>query len=412
LVLDDYPGFSWFDEPTPLAEDSYAKVALRYLALYHRTRGLDPTDSPPGPVAAIVAFQIIQMECSDVKRPAPKMHLLNDSLVHTLTWAAEKDPKSPLHFRTLALEVFTLVGGMWLDPWVDYVSPYDRARLINALGNVLDVQDPTHGTPHPPTQSLLSMRMGVYKGDTFAGRTGAFVHRSSNIFLVPLLFGLCSSRSWQSYITKSTFSFMSHPSFDPDKWVVWLRHTLKMIANGNRLDITLLVAKLKELECYDVLALVIKSIWLSPDPEILPRHLWAWVEWETTELFRVPSNPGWAPLQGHLPIILDTYIEPSPGDTLTTPYEAARSIFQCHDNPEARQSADESCGRNSPEVQRPLYWGIHQVCMMKRLCQVLGRGRDLEGLELLDLLRAMPKDGEEDSPENDTSPVRDAPQSN
>ena len=393
LVLDDFPGFSWFDEPIPFADDTYAKVALRYLVLYHRTRGLDRTDSPPGPVAAIIAFQIIRMECSDARRPDPKMHLLDDSLVHTLTWAAEKDPNSPLHFRSLALEVFTLIGGMWLNPWVDGVPHHDKTRLIDALGNILDAQDPIHGSPHSPTQLLLSMRVGAFKGDTFAGRTGAFVHRSPNIFLVPLPFVLCSSRSWQASITKSAFSFMSHPSFEHDKWVVWLRHTLKMIANDSRLDITLLVTRLKELECYEVLALVIKSVWLSPDPDILPRYLWAWAERETIELLRVQSDPGWAPLRGYLPTILDAYAEPSPDDTVITPYEAARSIFQCNEKPEARQS-DESYGRISLEVQRPPRWEIRQVCMMKRLCQVLRREMDLKGLDLLDLLRAPPKDGE------------------
>ena len=397
LVLDDFPGFSWFDEPIPLENDRHAKVALRYLTLYHRTQGIDPTDSPPGPVAAIVAFQIIQMECSDVKRPAPKMHLLGHSLVHTLTWAAENDPKSALHFRALALETFTLIGGMWLYPWVDNVPPYDRARLIHALGNVLDVQDPTQSTPHPPTQQLLSMRMGIRAGDTFAGRTGAYVHRSSNIFLIPLLFALCSSWSWQGSMTKSVFSFVSHPSFDPEKWVVWLRHTLKMIANDSRLDITLLVMKLKELECYDVLVLVIKSIWLSPDPDVLPQPLWAWVERETIELFRVPSTPDLMQLRGYLPIILDTYVEPSPDDTATTPYEAARSIFQPDEKPEARESKDESYRRHSFEVERPLYWRVRQVCMMKRLCQVLKRERDLEAADLLDLFRATPGDREEAS---------------
>ena len=413
LVLDDYPGFSWFDEPIPFADDAHARVALRYLTLYHRTRGLDPTDSSLGLAAAVVALQIIQMECSDTRRPAPKMHLLDVSLVHTLTWAAENDPKKPLHFRSLALEIFTLIGGTWLLPWIDNVPADDRTRFINALGNVLDARDPTDGTPHPPTQLLLSMRMGVYEGDTFASRTGAFVHRSSIIFLVPLLFGLCSSWSWQASITKSAFSFVSYPSFEPDKWVVWLRHTLKMIANDGHLAITLLVMKLKELECYDVLALVIKSIWMSPDPGIVPPHLWAWVEQETVELFREPSKLGLAPLRGHLPMILDAYTEPSPDDTITTPYEAARSIFRCDEKPELRQSGEESYGRHSFEVvQRPIYWGIRQICMVKRLCQVLKRERDFEGLELLDLLRTPRKDRKEDSPEMGTSSVLDGPPPN
>jgi len=37
---------------------------------------------------------------------------------------------------------------------------------------------------------------------------------------------------------------------------------------------TLMVARLMELECYDVLALVIKGIWLSPNPDVLPPDLW------------------------------------------------------------------------------------------------------------------------------------------
>ena len=390
LALDDYPGFSWFDEPTPLADDTHAGVALRYLVLYRCVKDLDQSDLSPGLAAAVVAFQIIRMECSDVKRPEPKTYLLGESLVHALTWAAEKDPNNPLHFRPLALEIFTSVGGMWFDPWVDDISLDDKARFIDALGNVFDVQDPTSDTSHLPTQQLLSLRMGVYGGEAFVGRTAAFVHRSSEVFLVPLPFGLCSSRSWQPHIKKSTFSFVSHPSFDPDKWVVWLRHTLKMIVNDSRLDITLLVEKLKELECYDVLELVIKSIWLSPEPDLFPRRLWPWVEQETIELFKTRNDLGSESLRRYFPLILDTYNEPFPDDTLATPYEAARSVFQ-H---ESRPSGAESYGRPSLEVQRPLHWRIHRVCVVKQLFQVLERGWDLEGLEILDLVRIAPGGGE------------------
>ena len=118
------------------------------------------------------------------------------------------------------------------------------------------------------------MRTGPYEDDTFEGRTAAFVCQSSITPLVPPLFGLCPSQSWQISITKSTFSFMSHPSFKRGDRVVWFRHTLKMIASDSHLDITLMVARLMELECYDVLALVIKGIWLSPNPDVLPPDLW------------------------------------------------------------------------------------------------------------------------------------------
>ena len=411
LVLDDYPGFSWFDEPIPLENDTHAKVALRYLCLYNRTQGLGQAESAPPFAAAIVAFQIIRMECSDAKRPEPKMHLLDVSLVQTLTWASRKDPNNPLHFRLLAHEIFTLIGGLWLDPWVDDIPEYDKARFVDALGNILDARDPTHGTPHLPTQTLLSTRIGAYDDDTFASRTGAFVDRSSNIFLVPILFGLCSSRSWQTSITKSTFSFVSDPSFEPDEWVIWLRHTLKMIANDSRLDITLLVARLKELECYDALSLVIKSIWLSPDPDVLPQRLWAWVERETVELFKIPGDLGRASLRGYFPIILDTYVEPFPDDTLTSPFEAARSIFRRDEQPEARQSNGGSHARTSFEAQRPLHWRIHQVCMMKRLCQVLKREREVDGLDALNILRTDPEDEELISPENDGGVIQGASQS-
>jgi hypothetical protein len=129
-----------------------------------------------------------------------------------------------------------------------------------------------------------------------------------------------------------------------------------MIATDSRLDIKLMVTRLKELECYDVLALVIKSIWLSPDPDVLPPHLWGWMEQETVGLFRVPGNPSWGPVRGYFPIISNTYTEPSPGDTLTTPGGAARYIFQ-HDGQPATQDSDGELvnTHHDIEAQQPPY---------------------------------------------------------
>ncbi|KAF9781883.1 hypothetical protein BJ322DRAFT_1078911 [Thelephora terrestris] len=384
LVLDDYPGFSWFDEPIPLEEATHAKVALRYLVLYDRTRTLGQTDSAPCLAAAIIALQILRMECSDAKRPAPKIHLLDNSLVHTLTWASQKEPGNPLHFRLLAREIFTLIGGMWFDPWVDDIPEYDRAQFIDALGNVLDARDPTHGTPHLPTQTLLSTRIGAYDDATFAGRTGAFVDRSSNIFLIPILFGLCSSRSWQTSITKSTFSFVSDP------------HSSLMNGNWNATT---------------------SCRWLSsaygyrPTLKSSRKVSGHGLERETIEMLEIPGDSGWAPLRGYFPIILDTYVEPDPDDTITSPFEAARLVFRCDEQLRARQSNGGSYRRPSLEPERPLHWKIHKVCMVKRLCQVLTREREIEGLDALDLLRTAPNDGELISSQSDGGFLQDTSQS-
>lgn len=405
LVLEDYPGFtrSWgFIRP---AEDTYPKVALRYLVLYHHVQGLDYVDSfPPDPDAAIIALQVIRGELSD-ERSSPKIHILDHSLVRMLAWcASEKDPNTPAHFRPLALEIFTLIGGMWLDPWVDDIPPDDKAQFIDALGNVLDPPAPCD------TQSvwLLAKPMGNYE-DMFEGRTASSVCRSPNIFLVPLLFGMCSFKSWQRFITKSAFSFMSHPSFKPDDWVLWLYHTLKIIASDSHLDIELMVARLKELGCYDVLALVIKSIWLSPDNDILPQHLWAWMEQETIELFKAPGGLGWRPLQGYFPIPSNTYDGPEPDYLWATPAGAARVVFHSNLGPTTQEESD--CASFSPQcnfkAQQPPHRKIRRVCMMKRLCQVLKREIELEGLEVLDLLRMASNDGERIPLTDYTSVIQD-----
>jgi len=133
----------------PLSDNTHAGVSLRYLVLYHHTRGLDQTGSSPPCLTA--AIRCIRMVCSDAERPVPKTHLLGNSLIQTLTWAAGKNLKNPLHFRPLALEIFTFIGGMWFDPWVDNIPSDDRARLVDALGNVLDAPDPAHGIRDPLT---------------------------------------------------------------------------------------------------------------------------------------------------------------------------------------------------------------------------------------------------------------------
>jgi hypothetical protein len=394
LVLDDHPGFSRTDEPLHLPDDTHAKVALRYLVLCRRAWGTSHIGSSPScPAAAIVAFQIIQMECSGAGCLVPNTQLLGDPLIQTLAWAAERNPNHPAHFRPLAVEIFTLVGGMWFDPWVDNIPLDDRARFIDALGNVLDAPDP-HGDHDPSTQLLLARCTGRYEDEMFEGRTGSFVCRSSNIFLIPLLFGLCSSQSWRNYITGSTFSFVAHTSFEPDKWVVWLQHTLKMITSNSRLDITLMVERLKELECYGVLALVIQSIWLSPDPDVLPQCLWEWVEQETVGLFRVRGNQHWAPFGGYLQSISNTCAEPSPGDTSTTPGEAARHILRYDGQPTGQEPDGESLNpRYNIEVQEPPHWEVHQA-RMRRLCQVLERETELQAFDVLHVLRLFP-DGRE-----------------
>lgn len=379
LLLEDQPNFVWTNGAFRRQDDRCAEVALRYLALHYFLQDLDDVTSfSLCPAAATVALQIIRADCSEVCYPAPKTRILGDPLICILARAAEKNQGQPVLFRPLALEIFTAIGGAWFGPWIDQILPEDKARLLDALGNVLDFTDSIDGIHNTGGYLRPSLPKGDY-GDMFESRKAAVVRLSSNIFLVPILFGLCSSRSWQTSITKSTFSFVSHPSFKPEDWAVWLRHTLKMIANDNGLNVKLMVAKLKKLECYDVLALVIKSIWLSPDPDILPQDLWPWVEKETVGLFKVPNKPDWQPLQGYLPIILDTYNEPWSRRTCTTPNEAARTIFRSDLQP------GESV--HSPGARRPLHWRIRQVCMMKRLCQVLKQEMELEGVAVLDLLR-------------------------
>ena len=389
-ALDNHPSFSEAVGSISPNDDRYAKVALRYLCLYRHAQGLDKHDpSPARPAAAIVALQIIRTECSDVERPTPKINILGTQLVQVLTWAAEETIKNPVHFRPLALEIFTLIGGMWFDPWVDEVSPEDKALFINALGNVLDTPNLTQENRDPLTPWFhAGIGIGNYQA-MFEGRTGSFVCRSSNVYLIPLLFGLCSSKSWQSSLRKSTFGFTFHKSFEPDRWAMWLRHTWKMIARDSRLDIRLAVTKLKELECHDVLALIIRSMWLSPDPDMLPPHHWEWVERETLGLFKVQRGPDWRPLGGYLPIILRTYTELWSDDIFNPPGAAARDIFEYDGQPDGpirkRGGLSGSGGVTIQPfwVETPKDWRIRQVCMMKRLCQVLAREMELDGLRML-----------------------------
>ena len=381
-ALDNHPSFSEAVGSISPTDDSCAEIALRYLSLYRYARGLDAVDpSPTYPAAAIVALQIIRVECSDVRRPMPKKRILGPSLVHVLTWAADKNPKNPVHFRPLALEIFTLIGGMWFDPWVDDISPEDKAQLVNALGNVLDTpnltvknRDPL--TPWPPSECIDNYQ------EMFEGRTGSFVYRSSNVYIIPLLFGLCSSESWQESLKKSTFDFVSHKAFEPSNWAKWLRHTWKMIAKDSRLDIRLVVTKLKELERYDVLALLIRSIWLSPDPNMLPPHHWEWVERETLGLFEVQTSPGWRPLGGYPPTVSRTYIEFPWDDLYNSPSTAARYTFGYDGADGPIRGGRERGGWKGSELLRPKHWRVDQSCLLKRLCQFLAREMKLEGLHM------------------------------
>ena len=372
-ALDNHPSFSEAVGSISPKDDTYAKVALRYLGLYRQAQDLGELDpSPASPAAAIVALQIIRAECSDVERPMPKKNILGTQLVQVLTWAAEETIKNPVHFRPLALEIFTLIGGMWFDPWVDEISPENKAQFINALGNVLVTPNLTHKNRDPLTPWYPGIGIDNYQ-EMFEGQTGSFVCRSSNVYLIPLLFGLCSAKPWQSSLRKSTFDFIFHKTFEPDRWAMWLRHTWKMIARDSRLDIRLAVTKLKELECHDALALAIKSMWLSPDPDMLPPHHWELVEGETLGLFKVQRGPDWRPLGGYLPIILRTYTELWSDDICNPPDAAARVIFEHDGQPDGPIHW----------MELPENWRVRQVCMMKRLCQVLAREMELEGLQML-----------------------------
>ena len=387
-AIDNHPSFSEAVGFISSRDDAYASTALRYLCLYQDAQDLGKFDpSPARPAAAIVALQIIRVECSDVERPMPKKRILGTQLVRVLTWAAKDTPDNPVHFRPLALEIFTLIGGMWFDPWVDDVSPEEKARLINVLGNVLDAPNLTFGNSGPPTPWPPGSCITNHQ-QMFEGRTGSLIRRSSNIHLIPLLFGLCSSKSWQAHLKKSTFDFIFHKTFKPDHWAMWLRHTWKVMARDSRLNIKLVAIKLKELECYDALALVIRSIWLSPDPDMLAVHHWGWVERETLGLFKIQRGPSWRPLGGYLPILLRTYAEPASGSSLDLPGVAARYIFQYDgaDGPvwERREVVVGHLGiwYHHFWVEQPDDWRIRQVCMMKRLYQVLAREVELEGLHV------------------------------
>ena len=389
-ALDNHQSFSQAVGYISPRNDRYAELALGYLDLYHRAQSFDNKidPSPARPAAAIVALQIIRVECSDVERLTPKMHILGTRLVRILTWAAEKTHKNPVHFRPLALEIFTLIGGMWFDPWVDEISSEDKARFIDALGNVLDAPNLTFGNRDPLTPWHPSRGIGNYQ-EMFEGRTASFVCRSSHVYLIPLLFGLCSSKSWQGYLKKLTFDFVAHKTFKSGCWAIWLRHTWKTIARDSRLDIRLIAIKLKELECYDALALVIRSIWLCPDPDMLPPPHWEWVDQETLRLFGMRRGPDWRPLEGCYPILSQSYVEPFSGDQCNPPGGAARYIFEYEGEPDGPIREQIELGGqlctyyHKFEVERPPDWMTRQARTTERLRQVLEPEIELEERRVL-----------------------------
>ena len=65
-------------------------------------------------------------------------------------WAAEKNPKNPVHFRPLALEIFALTSGLRFYHRVVGTSPEDEAHLIRALGNAFN-------TPNYPKNRGLNI---------------------------------------------------------------------------------------------------------------------------------------------------------------------------------------------------------------------------------------------------------------
>jgi hypothetical protein len=65
--------------------------------------------------------------------------------VRRLTPGSTSNPLNAVQLRPLALEIFTLIGGMWFDPWTDTISPGDKAHLVEALGYIFDVPDLSPG---------------------------------------------------------------------------------------------------------------------------------------------------------------------------------------------------------------------------------------------------------------------------
>jgi len=86
--------------------------------------------------AVIVAFQLIWVECSDSRHPAPIRCILGNFITHTLTRVADGNPLDTPQLRPLALKIFTLVGGMWFDPQTGTISSGDKAHIVEAIGDV------------------------------------------------------------------------------------------------------------------------------------------------------------------------------------------------------------------------------------------------------------------------------------
>jgi len=171
-----------------------------------------------------------------------------------------------------------------------------------------------------------------------------------------------------------------------------------MIASDSRLDtVTLMVTRLKELECYDVLGLVIKRIWLSPDSDVLPSHLRGWVDLETSGCSEYRPTQAWSCSRG---MNLRRVIHPPPparqhDRQLTAQESGSGSVYTGHDF----------------EVRQPQHWKIRQTCVVKRLCQVLGREMELEGLDVLDLLQIVSNDAGLISSTDHRSTIQDSSES-
>jgi len=121
-------------------------VVMDFLALGHMENIRTAVSNRSLWDMVIVALQLIRVECSDPRSPAPISRILGSPLVYTLTWAADGNPLDTPQLRPLALEIFTLIGGTWSGPCTSTVSSKDKARLVEALGDVLD-------TPNLPPPS-------------------------------------------------------------------------------------------------------------------------------------------------------------------------------------------------------------------------------------------------------------------
>ena len=130
------------------------------------------------------------------------------------------------------------------------------------------------------------------------------------------------------------------------------------------------------------------SKWFHPTPTSLGVRYSRHASWGGRRVAWSTKQPGlWAASR----VFFNTYNESSPGDTLTTPGEAAWSIFQRDWQLTAQESGSGSVytGHNF-EVRQPPHWKTRQICMVKWSCEVLERQMELEGLDVLDLLGRSP----------------------